>query len=100
MPGSQGYDETYELLKTLKSKELLWFVTQHGPDQSNLRRIGVIDQEDCRFCGGESEPIEHLTAIYPNFRHLGIEDLNIEDNLSELERSIAEVTREIWKLGD
>ena len=97
MMGEQGYDGTYQTLKSSRRKETLWCVTQHGPFRAHLRRIGVDEDDQCRFCAGEAETVEHLVNVCPKFRELKIEESTIEDDLHGLEEKLRTLTREIWK---
>ena len=50
----------YEIQET-RSKELLWFLSNHGPHRAYLRRFNLTDAESCRLCKSHStETIEHL----------------------------------------
>lgn len=50
----------YEIEET-DSKELLWFLSNHGPHRSYLKRFGLTEEESCRLCKSRStETVEHL----------------------------------------
>lgn len=45
----------------IRSKELLWFLSNHGPHRAYLKRFGLAEEESCRLCKTLStETIEHL----------------------------------------
>ena len=71
-----------------------------GPFRAHLKRIGIDEDDRCRFCTGEAEIVEHLVNVCPNFRKLKIEESTIEDDLHELEEKLRTLTREIWKANE
>ena len=76
----------------MKSRELAWFITGHGPFNAYLHRFNLSESEICRFCGDHSETPEHLLFDCRRFEQQHTSDLR------ELEAKAKFVVREIYKM--
>lgn len=78
----------------LRSRELAWFITGHGPFAVYLFRFNLINDDTCRFCGDERESPEHLLFDCRQFERQPTNDLK------ELEAKAKRIVSEIYKLDD
>ena len=88
--------ELYDELEESETKELIWFVVNHGPFRTYLKRFGLDSNETCRLCGHRClETPEHLLRECEATREfMRIED---ESELGELEAAIRRVVCEIYR---
>ena len=78
----------------LRSRELVWFITGHGPFAVYLFRFNLADEDTCRFCYEERETPEHLLFDCRRFEQQPTNELR------ELEAKARYITIEIFKLSN
>lgn len=98
----KAYDEKceeknklHQEIELTDSKELLWFLSNHGPHRTYLKRFGLSDVETCRLCGTRSaETVEHLTRDCESTAPFMPSDLN---DLTGICRAVEQIVSELRK---
>ena len=99
--GGLTYDERADLewfseIQTSTGREIVWFLTGHGPFRSYLFRFGLSKESTCRLCKSkQTETPEHLVRECEQ----AVRPINIKD-IGEVETCLRELVRKLLSEGD
>lgn len=87
--------ELHREIENTETRELLWYLSGHGPFRSYLKRFGIDESDECRLCEkGTAETPMHLLRECEATRAMMPED---ENSLDQIEETIRAITLELYR---